>query len=64
MADDPNPIVVENTKPGTPKDYWDASQSDQIEGFAADISYDIGQTVEFKINVNGAVESDALALQD
>ena len=52
-----NAIVLENLKPGTPRDVWDASSSTMIEGFAADISYDIGQTVQFKINVN-AVPSD------
>ena len=46
-------ILDENTKVGTPKSYWDAPHSDQIEGFTTDISYDIGQTVQFKINVNG-----------
>ncbi len=38
---------------GSPEDVWNAAASNQIEGFAADISYDIGQTVQFKINVNG-----------
>ncbi len=64
----PNAIVNENTTQrtsaatwqalgmtagGDPRDVWDANFSKQIEGFSADISYDIGQTVQFKINVNG-----------
>ena len=63
-----NPIVLENelnrtsagewqtlgmSSSGTPRDVWDAPGSTSIEGFAADISYDIGQTVQFKINING-----------
>lgn len=49
-----NRIVTENEKVGVPKTIWDAPASTLIEGFSADISYDIGETVEFKINVNGA----------
>lgn len=61
-----NAIVVENQQRTTveawqalgmsagedPRDVWDAAASNQIEGFTADISYDIGQDVQFKINVN------------
>ena len=47
-------IVVENQKAGTPREIWDAPSSGQIEGFTTDISYDIEQTVAFKINVNAA----------
>ena len=37
---------------GDPRDVWDADSSDQIEGFATDISVNHGTTVDFKINVN------------
>lgn len=67
-----NAVVVENTTQqtndatwqalgmaagGDPRQVWDAAASNQIEGFTADISYDIGQSVQFKINVN-AVAAD------
>jgi hypothetical protein len=48
-------IVVENLKEGTPREIWDAEASDQIEGFATDISVNHGEVIEFKINVNDAV---------
>jgi Ca2+-binding RTX toxin-like protein len=47
-------IVVENLKEGTPREIWDAPMSDQIEGFATDISVNHGTRVDFKINVNAA----------
>jgi len=47
-----NTIVLENQKPGTPKSVWDAPASNQIEGFATQISVDNGSTVSFKINLN------------
>ena len=51
-----NRIILENQKTGVSSDIWDASISDQIEGFAAEFSVDNGSTVNFKINVsnNGA----------
>ncbi len=49
-----NSIVTENLKDGTPREIWDADSSDQIEGFATDISVNHGTTVDFKINVNAA----------
>ncbi|KRA67199.1 hypothetical protein ASD89_03030 [Caulobacter sp. Root656] len=49
-----NPIVLENQKPGTPRDVWDAPASNQIEGFATQFSVDNGGTVSFKINLNVA----------
>ncbi|MBP1807353.1 DUF4082 domain-containing protein [Rubellimicrobium aerolatum] len=38
--------------------YWDAPQSDQIEGFATEFSVDAGEAVRFKVNVNGAAADD------
>lgn len=50
MAD--NRITIENLKQGVEKSIWDAPISNQIEGFATNISIDNGETVDFKINVN------------
>jgi len=52
-------ILEENAQVGTPRDYWDVPHSSFIEGFTADFSYNVGSTVEFKVNVNGA-EADQL----
>ena len=50
----PNPIVLENLKTGTPEDYWyNVGHSNQIEGFTTDFSVNVGQEIDFKINVNG-----------
>ncbi|HEY7115533.1 MAG TPA: N,N-dimethylformamidase beta subunit family domain-containing protein, partial [Tepidisphaeraceae bacterium] len=47
-----NAIVAENQLPGTPQSTWDVNGSgDQsILGFSTDISANVGQTVNFKIN--------------
>lgn len=45
-------ILQENQKAGVAKSVWDASASNQIEGFATDISYDTGDLVSFKVNLN------------
>jgi WD40 repeat protein len=47
-----NAIVCENTKPGNPASEWDVSGSGDasIQGFATDISVNVGQTVRFKID--------------
>ena len=51
-----NPIVLENQKQGTPQSVWDieGAGSSNIEGFATDISVDIGDRVDFKINTNSS----------
>jgi Domain of unknown function (DUF4082)/Bacterial Ig domain len=59
LADCANPknaIEVENCLPGTPASAWDISnQGDtSIQGFATDISVNVGQTVFFKINSSNA----------
>jgi hypothetical protein len=53
-APTPNAIVLENMKQGTPQSVWDlvSGPSASIEGFTTDISYDLGQTVSFKINTD------------
>jgi hypothetical protein len=51
-----NPIVLENQKLGNPASEWDidGAGSSNIEGFATQISTNIGQTVNFKINTNSS----------
>ena len=53
-----NRIVEENAKPGTDPSIWDfappgnspGAGSNDIQGFTTDISYNVGQTVHFKIS--------------
>jgi len=49
-----NPIPCENQLPGTAPSVWDTPNGDAgnsgIQGFATDISVNVGQTVSFKIN--------------
>ncbi|GAA3110283.1 DUF4082 domain-containing protein [Streptosporangium carneum] len=46
-----NPIVCENGKTGSPRSEWDRNltRGDTIEGFATEISVNLGETVRFKI---------------
>ena len=52
----PNPISVENLKPGNPASEWDISGAGDpsIQGFATDISFTRGQTVSFKIDTDAS----------
>jgi hypothetical protein len=47
-----SPVACENTKPGNPKSEWDisGSGSSNLQGFATDISVNVGQTVRFKVS--------------
>jgi len=51
-----NQIEAENCLPGTPDNVWDLATPDagdlSIQGFATDISVNVGDTVHFKINTN------------
>ncbi len=50
-----NAIVAENCLPGTPQSQWDPGingDDPSIVGFADDISVDVGQTINFKVNTN------------
>jgi hypothetical protein len=51
-----NPIVCENLRPGNPSSQWsiDGSGDPTIQGFATDISYDVGETAAFKIDTDAA----------
>jgi len=53
---EPNEIVLENQKAGNPESEWGLKSraSDNIEGFSTDISVDIGQRVDFKINTDSS----------
>ena len=47
----PNPVACENAKPGNPKSEWDVagSGSSTIQGFATQMSVNLGETETFKI---------------
>lgn len=49
-----NPIVCENSKTGTDPDEWDidGAGDDGIQGFATDISVNVGSTIGFKIKTD------------
>lgn len=49
-----NRIVAENCLPGNPREEWDVNaQGDpEIQGFATDMSVNLGETVEFKVKTH------------
>lgn len=50
-----NKISCENSKPGTPRSEWDdqwGAGDDSIQGFSTDISVNVGQRVDFKIDTD------------
>src|SRR5687768_11899135 len=51
-----NPIVIENTLPGTPIWEWMVPdfRDNRIAGFSTKISSNVGETVRFKIKVQAA----------
>src|SRR5713101_7534897 len=55
-----NPIVCENSKPGTPPSEWDVPIGQprygdvNIQGFATDISANVGERVHFKVNTDAS----------
>ena len=50
-------IACENSKPGTPQSQWDinGAGSSTIQGFATDISVNVGGTISFKIKTPATV---------
>ncbi len=50
----PNPVVCENGKAGSPDTEWDVlgDGDDSIQGFATDMSVNLGQRIDFKIQTN------------
>jgi large repetitive protein len=57
-----NAIVTENLKTGTPSSVWDipgATSGDlSIQGFATDISVNVGGTIGFKVDVNTGADKN------
>src|SRR5690606_33520339 len=51
-----NPIVCENSKPGADWTEWDidGAGDDSIQGFATDISVNVGSPVDFKIDTDAS----------
>jgi hypothetical protein len=51
-----NTIIAENCKPGNPSTEWDINGSGDptIQGFSTDISYNVGETAQFKIQTDSA----------
>ena len=49
-----NRIVAENCRPGNPREEWDvnAEGDPEIQGFATEISVNLGETVEFKVKTH------------
>ena len=49
-----NPVACENSKPGTPSGTWDVSGagSASIQGFATQMSVNVGETESFKVNTS------------
>lgn len=54
-----NPIVCENSKPGSPWQEWEITGAGEasIQGFATDISVNVGQRIDFKIDTNASAYS-------
>jgi hypothetical protein len=54
-----NPIVCENSKPGTDPSVWDINGAGDpsIQGFSSDISVNVGSSIDFKINTNAKAYS-------
>src|SRR3989442_5714452 len=55
-----NPIVCENSKPGSPQSEWDLPGGNpqnadlNIQGYATDISVNVGERVHFKVNTSAS----------
>lgn len=49
-----NPVVCENSKPGSPPSEWDilGAGDDSIQGFSTEISVNAGQPIRFKVATN------------
>jgi hypothetical protein len=51
-----NRIIAENCRPGNPSTEWDVNGrgDPSIQGFSTDISYNVGQTAQFKVLTNSS----------
>lgn len=54
-----NKIACENSKPGTPESQWEINGAGDagLQGFATDISVNVGETIDFKIDTNASAYS-------
>jgi hypothetical protein len=59
-----NPIPAENAKPGTPASTWNISGPGDLnmQGFTTNISYDQGETAQFKVKSNVGYRMDIYRL--
>lgn len=57
-----NPVVCENSKPGSPPSEWDISGAgdDSIQGFSTAISVNAGQPIQFKVDTNASTYTIAI----
>ncbi|NJC65791.1 DUF4082 domain-containing protein [Planosporangium flavigriseum] len=60
----PNLVVCENSQPGTPASEWDISGAgdETLQGFAADMSVNVGGSISFKIQAQQAYTIDIYRL--
>ncbi|MDQ1554290.1 MAG: hypothetical protein QOK46_1368, partial [Microbacteriaceae bacterium] len=54
-----NPVICENSKPGTAPSVWDVDGSgdSSIQGFSTDISVNVGSNIDFKIDTRASAYS-------
>ncbi len=56
-------VACENLLPGNPSSEWDVGDGDtDVEGFATDISVNVGATIGFKVNSSGSFTIDIYRL--
>lgn len=57
-----NKIACENSKPGSPASEWDITGSgdSSIQGFSTDISVNVGQRIDFKIDTTASAYTVAI----
>lgn len=57
-----NPVVCENSKPGSPPSEWDidGAGDDTIQGFATEISVNAGQPIRFKVDTKASTYTIAI----
>jgi Domain of unknown function (DUF4082)/Bacterial Ig-like domain/Bacterial Ig domain len=60
----PNPVVCENSKDGTPSTVWDVTGAGEetLQGFATDMSVNLGGTIRFKVQAQHAYTMDIYRL--
>ncbi|MEU3454302.1 DUF4082 domain-containing protein [Micromonospora sp. NPDC006766] len=60
----PNPVVCENSKPGSPASVWDidGAGDETLQGFATDMSVNAGDLISFKVQARHAYTIDIYRL--